>query len=124
MKKSLFLLILLLLVTSTSAYSKEITAWDKGKTYSIEQICNAIYLAEGGNKTSYPYGILKKFKNTTPRKACINTIKSNLKRWNGREDFIEFLGRSYCPIGAKNDPKGLNKNWVKNVRYYLKKGIQ
>ena len=33
-------------------------------------------------------------------------------------DFIDFLGDSYCPVGAPNDPKGLNGNWEGNVRRY------
>lgn len=86
------------------------------------RLADAIFHAEGGSKTKHPYGILKKYKTTTPRQACINTIKSNLKRWDGKGDFIEFLGKTYCPIGAKNDPTGLNKNWVKNVKYYYAKG--
>lgn len=85
---------------------------------NVNKLANAIYMAEGGSKTKHPYGILKRYKVTTPRQACINTIKSNLKRWDGKGDFIVFLGKTYCPIGAKNDPTGLNKNWVKNVRYY------
>ena len=28
---------------------------------------------------------------------------------------IETIGNKYCPVGAKNDPKGLNKNWVRVV---------
>lgn len=36
-------------------------------------------------------------------------------------DYIEFLASRYCPIGADNDPQGLNKNWVKNVKYFLTK---
>jgi hypothetical protein len=75
----------------------------------IEKLANAIYKAEGGEKTKHPYGILAKYKKTTPRQACINTIKSNLKRWNGKGDFILYLSRTYAPIGASNDPKGLNK---------------
>ena len=37
------------------------------------------------------------------------TIK---KRFNG--DLEEFAAR-WCPVGAKNDPKGLNKHWLKNA---------
>ena len=89
--------------------------------YTDTQIANAIYLAEGGAKTRHPYGILAKYKHTTPRQACINTIKHALRDWNGEGDFITFLGSRYCPIGTSNDPRGLNKNWVKNVRYFLSK---
>ena len=34
-------------------------------------------------------------------------------------DFIEYLGRIYAPHGAKNDPEGLNANWLKNVIQYF-----
>jgi len=88
------------------------------KGVDVDRLANAIYKAEGGSKTRYPYGILTKYKTTTPRQACINTIKHALRDWNGKGDFIKFLGARYCPVGAKNDPKGLNKNWVKNVTYY------
>lgn len=73
----------------------------------VNKLANAIYMAEGGAKTRHPYGILAKYKTTTPRQACINTIKSNYKRWvkaGKRGDFIEYLGRTYCPIGAKKRP--------------------
>lgn len=82
----------------------------------IEKLANAIYKAENSKK--HPYGILKKYKTTTPRQACINTIKSNLKRWNGKGDFILYLSRTYAPIGASNDPSGLNRYWVSNVKYH------
>lgn len=88
---------------------------------ATEKIADAIYLAEGGAKTNHPYGILAHYKHTTPKQACINTINHAKKDWNGQGDFIVFLGNRYCPIGAKNDPTGLNKNWIKNVKYFLKK---
>jgi hypothetical protein len=88
---------------------------------NIEKLATAIYWAEGGPKTRHPYGILAKYKTTTPRQACINTIKHALRDWSGKGDFIAFLGSRYCPVGAKNDPGGLNKNWVANVKkLYLK----
>jgi len=90
--------------------------------YSNDQIADAIYLAEGGAKTNHPYGILAHYKHTTPRQACINTIKSARIRFakqSKETDFVYFLSLTYCPIGAKNDPTGLNKNWIKNVRYFL-----
>lgn len=96
-----------------------------GKVWAAEytdiQIANAIYHAEGGAKTKHPYGILAHYKHTTPRQACLNTIAHARRDWNGRGDFLEFLQKRYCPIGAKNDPRGLNKNWLKNVRRLLAK---
>lgn len=84
----------------------------------VQALANAIYRAEGGARTAHPYGILKKYKTTTPRQACINTIKSNLKRWEAsgsKGSFIEFLGAVYAPVGASNDPTGSNRNWIRNV---------
>lgn len=89
-------------------------------TYTNEQIANAIYKAE--NSKAHPYGILAHYKHTTPRQACLNTIKSAQKRFakqTKEKDFIHFLSLTYCPIGASNDPRGLNKNWVRNVKYFL-----
>lgn len=87
----------------------------------VEKLATAIYHAEGGSRTRHPYGILTKYKTTTPRQACINTIKTGLRKWNGKDDFISFLGKTYCPVGAKNDPTGLNKNWVNLVKYFYYK---
>lgn len=28
---------------------------------------------------------------------------------------IETIGNKYCPVGAKNDPTGVNKNWIPSV---------
>lgn len=91
--------------------------------YTNNQIADAIYLAEGGARTRHPYGILAKYKQTTPRQACLNTITHARRDWNGQGDFLEFLQKRYAPIGAKNDPTGLNKNWLRNVRYFLKRGV-
>ena len=32
----------------------------------------------------------------------------------GRND-LESIGAKFCPLGAKNDPTGLNKNWIPNI---------
>jgi len=92
--------------------------------YTDDEIANAIYKAEGGAKTNHPYGILTKYKNTTSRQACLNTIEHAYKDWNGEGDFIEFLGNRYAPIGVANDPTELNKNWVRNVKYFLEKEVR
>ena len=90
------------------------------EVFTNNQIANAIYKAEGGSKTNHPYGILVKYKHTTPRQACLNTIAHARRDFN-EGDFISFLGSRYCPVGASNDPQGLNKNWIKNVKYFLNK---
>ena len=83
----------------------------------IDKLANAIYKAE--NSKAHPYGILAKYKHTTPRQACINTINHALRDYPKDSftdyEFIVFLGGRYCPIGASNDPTNLNKNWIPNV---------
>lgn len=94
--------------------------------YTDEQIVNAIYKAEGGDHAEYPYGIRSVSCGTRDecRKICRNTVKNNRLRYaqygkKSHPDFITFLASRYCPVGAGNDPKNLNKNWIKNVRYFL-----
>ena len=96
------------------------------KTYTYEQLSKAIYLAEGGK--GYDYGIKSvNYKDEAEAKRiCINTIRNNVKRYKDygykkHPNYLEFLASRYCPIGAKNDPGGLNKNWLKNVKFFLNK---
>ncbi len=35
-------------------------------------------------------------------------------------DYIVFLGRRWAPVGAKNDPLGLNRYWIPNVQRLYK----
>lgn len=52
------------------------------------------------------------------------TIVKNRVRWEKagkKEDYITFLGRRYCPVGAENDPSGLNRNWIRNVNHWVNK---
>ena len=46
------------------------------------------------------------------------TIVKNYARWQksgSKDTFIGFLSKVYCPIGADNDPNGLNEHWRGNV---------
>jgi hypothetical protein len=110
-------LILLAITAAFLLLSKSLFA---SEVVNIPILADSIRLAEGVN-SRHPYGILKKYKTTTPRQACINTIKSGLKRYQTDTkglEFIPFLAQTYCPIGAKNDPTGLNRHWVKNVSFF------
>jgi hypothetical protein len=90
-----------------------------------DKIVNSIYLAEGGSKTKYPYGIKSIQTNGNKefaRRICSNTVENNWIRWQkaGKtNDFIEFLGARFCPLSDKGDIEKLNKNWVRNVKYLL-----
>lgn len=39
----------------------------------------------------------------------------------GKNFTIEKIQKIYCPVGAKNDPKGLNKHWLTGVLDKMKK---
>lgn len=111
--KALMFGTVLLLVSCVPAFAVD--------TYiNPDALCKAIYHAEGGANTKHPYGIMTKYKKTTPKQACINTVNSAFKRYKSegnKGSFISFLGKTYAPMGAENDPHGLNKNWVKNVSF-------
>jgi len=97
----------------------------------FNKLADAIYIAEGGSRAVKPYGILRDYckagdRDGKCRKGCIQTINKRLKMWSSEGepgDFISYLSKSYCPIGASNDPKGLNKNWVKNVSHFYNKEV-
>jgi len=92
----------------------------------LAPIVSAIRYAENGSK-GREYGILHPRVKPTYRSQagwCAKTVQNNYDRWikAGRKgDFISFLGSRYCPIGAENDPNGLNKHWVANVTHYAKR---
>jgi predicted amidophosphoribosyltransferase len=97
----------------------------RGEVINAERLADAIYRAEGGAKAKKPYGILSipVRDEAHARRICLNTIRNNVKRWEkaGKPgDYLEFLARRYAPVGAANDPTGLNKNWLKNVRFFYK----
>jgi len=88
---------------------------------NVNKLADAIYKAE--NSIKFPYGIVSintHGNKEYARKICINTINHALRDWNGRGDFIAFLGSRFAPIGVANDPNNLNANWIKNVRYFFK----
>lgn len=94
----------------------------------VERLVVAIYKAE--NSSKYPFGIksVSCYGYEDCKKVCVNTVKNNVKRWelvksNGdTRDYLTFLRDRYCPLNAKDDPTGLNHNWLKNVTYFLNKG--
>lgn len=48
----------------------------------------------------------------------ISAFVSNLKRnyFDIGLTTLELIQKKYCPIGAKNDPTGLNKNWLNGTK--------
>ena len=92
----------------------------------LAPIVAAIRYAENGGKGK-EYGILHPRVKPTYRSQagwCAATVQKNYDRWvkAGRKgDYVTFLGKRYCPIGADNDPNGLNKHWIPNVKKFQKR---
>jgi len=92
--------------------------------YTDQELADAIFKAEGGYKAKYLYGIrsVKYRDEQEARQICLNTIRNNRIRFrqqNKYDDYLEFLASRYAPLNADNDKKGLNKNWIRNVKYFL-----
>lgn len=114
---------------ATVAHKKAIVGTVLNHQYTDKEIVNAIYQAEGGSSAQYPYGIRSILCESQEacRKICENTVRNNRKRYTklGRlrnKTYIEFLGSRYCPVkgsSLSNSERLLNKNWVKNVTWYL-----
>jgi len=106
----------------TNAIPKSVSVLNQPWKLNAQKLVDkAIYLAEGGAKTRHPYGVLNKFQHTTPRQASLNTVLNVYKdfqnRGGGTEDqFMKMLTNQYAPLGVKNDPHNLNKNWYHNVK--------
>ena len=106
--------VLAILLTLISIASAEV---------DLDRWADAIRKAEGNPN----YGIvsIKCNPNTDEcRRFCKNTIFNTLvkyrdSRCNKDESDLDCLARRYAPIGVKNDPDNLNKNWKKNVAYFL-----
>ena len=93
----------------------------------LAPIVAAIRYAENG-RPGIEYGCLSKYaKDRGYRRQageCACTVQKNYDRWvkaGKHGKFIVFLGRRYCPVGAKNDPKGLNVHWIRNVSKFTKR---
>ena len=93
-----------------------------------QKLAEAIWHAEGGHKAKVSHGVLS-VRTRSPehaREVCLRTIRNTWGRWEaaGRPgDFIEHLGERYCPTKGPLTPneRKLNPNWVKNVRFFLRK---
>ena len=91
--------------------------------YIMPYMHKAVKQAEG-DKTG-KLGV-RSIQTDNPDQVLDNSIVNNFSRWvQGREPgkFVDFMQKKWAPIGAENDPKGLNKNWAGNVRNSLKQQL-
>ncbi len=91
--------------------------WD---SFSNEQVVNAIFFAEGGEKATYAYGIRSiPYKDKADaRQICLNSVRNGRRRWLNAgkpSDLIVYIGNRYCPPSSHP----YNKYWVNNVKRFL-----
>lgn len=83
-----------------------------------------IRIIENGS-TGREFGVLHpqamRFKDN-PKKSFVTQAKwaagTISKRFNNN---LEKFASRWCPVGAENDPTGLNKNWLPNAKYWMAK---
>lgn len=118
--------VIAVIVLSALIFTVLICANSYAQDYTVDDYVNAIYWAEGGKNARKPFGILsvKCEGYEDCRTICENTVRNNIRRFReyGHKefnDYLSFLASRYAPVGAGNDPKNLNKNWIKNVKWFL-----
>ena len=92
--------------------------------YTLDEWADAIRKAE--NNANYGILSIKCDNEAQCRQYCKNTVYNTIIKYRSTrckegEDDLSCLSRRYAPIGADNDPEGLNANWKKNVKYFLSK---
>ena len=95
----------------------------------LAPVVAAIRYAENGCG-GREYGILHPDVKPTYRSQagwCAATVQKNWERYvdqGGDErnlnQYITFLGNTYCPLDDPNDTMGLNKHWKKNVLWFYR----
>ena len=95
----------------------------------IPSMARAVQQAEGDPTGNMGVRSIKNPKK--PKDILLNSIANNYARWQTNqppapwlsqvpnEMFVDFMQRRWAPIGAKNDPTNLNKNWAPNVKQIL-----
>jgi hypothetical protein len=87
--------------------------------YTNEAIVTAIGNAE--NSVKFPYGIKSiptHGDKNYARQICLNSVRNGRRRWinAGRPyDLIVYISLRFCPPQAHK----LNRNWSRNVKYFL-----
>jgi len=121
----LSVVLFLLMITTGHAQLKPAVITNEGYAY-LEKVADAIYLAEGGEDATYKYGIrsVAYTDEKDARAICLRTLRRNVQRYFESPDrestsYLQFVANRYCPIGAKNDPEGLNVHFLNNVQWFL-----
>ncbi len=83
-----------------------------GTSKAFRQKNNAMGVCKGGGGPSWFATVRESILYQAKRLADPNGPYRNC---NTLEDY----GRVYCPVGASNDPRGLNKHWIPTIRAKL-----
>lgn len=51
----------------------------------------------------------------------LHILPDGSRRLRYSRDFLQRMAERWAPVGAANDPHGLNLNWVKNVDYWYQR---
>jgi hypothetical protein len=110
-------------------------AIELGMTHDQALITLSISKHETGKWTSNAFknknnfgGVMKKgslanYKTQEEGLDAFITLLKNYYFGQGRNT-IKKIGEKYCPVGAKNDPNNLNKNWVPKVTHYYEQYLE
>lgn len=49
-------------------------------------------------------------------RTAVHRMRDYVEHQGLNADFVAFWSKQWAPVGAENDPKGLNVNWPTNVR--------
>ena len=98
---------------------------DKSLRPDFTRLVDAIRKIENGGR-GREYGIMDRRASTPDlqRRWCADTCWKNWIRWQAtdkQKPYLVFLRDRYAPLGAENDPNGLNENWLKNLTSILEK---
>lgn len=91
------------------AISKHETGSWTSDLYKNHNNFGGIYNSSAKNFYSYE-------SNAKGLESFVNLLKNNY--FGKGLDTIEKIGSKYCPVGAENDPSGVNKHWVPKVTEY------
>jgi len=106
---------------------------DRHKYINLYALMLAVRKQENG-KPGLEFGVMAAKDTDLEEQArwAIVTFIKNIQRWerkeggwktkfsNPEQDYIAFLGNRWAPVGAINDPLGLNKYWIPNVQQLYK----
>ena len=93
----------------------------------FEALADSVFLAEGGDKTRFPYGVKSidtGGDKAYARRITLNSLRHSWKRYlkaGNPGEFIPFFTARWCPVGAEDDPQGLNRNFIRNVTYHYRR---